>query len=50
MDFESLCKDRRFFMAVAAATNYTWDETEQNMSILASLEDLMTSLESALSQ
>lgn len=31
-DFEALCGDRRFYTAMAASINYTWDSTESLIS------------------
>lgn len=50
MDFATLCQNRRFYMAIAAATNYTWDEIAQSMRILASLEELAARVEGVLSE
>lgn len=48
MDFQSLCKDRRFFNAVSAAANYTWDVVAANILLAGELEVLKTRIESEL--
>ena len=48
MDFDELCEDRRFYMAIAAATNYAWDEIERNMRVIKSVERLAAILEREL--
>jgi len=50
MDFATLCKDRRFYMAVAAATNYSWDEVDLSSTTLSALEDLVEMLDHELSR
>lgn len=48
MDFQSLCKDRRFFNAVSAAANYTWDVVAANILLAGEMEVLKTRIESEL--
>lgn len=43
-DFEELCKDRRFLLAVTAATNYSWNQIERSLAILKIVEDLERNL------
>lgn len=50
MDFDALCEDRRFQMAVAAITNYSWDVISQSKAMLDSLDELLVSIESELEQ
>lgn len=48
MDFQSLCKDRRFFNAVSAAANYTWDVVAANIMLAGEMEVLKTRIESEI--
>lgn len=48
MDFQSLCEDPRFFNAISAAVNYTWDVIAANILLAGDMEDLKTMIESEL--
>ena len=48
MDFQEVCKDRRFFNAVAAAANYTWDVVASNIHLAGEMEALKARIESEL--
>ena len=48
MDFPSLCEDRRFFNAVSAAVNYTWDVVAANILLIRQMHVLKTTIESEL--
>lgn len=50
MDLELLCHDQRFFTAVAAVRNYTFDVIAQNQSVLAEIEKLGNLLQEELSE
>lgn len=48
MDFQSLCEDRRFFNAVSAAVNYSWDVVAANIWLAGEMDELKTRIESEL--
>ncbi len=45
MDLDELCSDRRFYNAIAAATNYSWDQIERSMRVTEEIERLVDILE-----
>jgi hypothetical protein len=45
IDLDELCSDRRFYLAIAAATNYTWDAIERSIRVTESVERLADFLE-----
>ena len=48
MDFQALCRDRRFFNAISAAVNYTWDVVASNTRLVGEMQSLKSELESEL--
>jgi len=50
MNFESLCEDERFYMAVGTVRNYTFDVIAQNQRVLAEIVKLSNLLSQALTQ
>lgn len=49
-DFEVLCNDRRFYTAMAASLNYTWDSTESHSAWMDRLSKVKTEVEAELAR
>ena len=49
-DFETLCDDRRFYTAMAASLNYTWDSTESLISWMNRLSQAKSEVEAELAR
>ena len=49
-DFETLCDDRRFYTAMAAGLNYTWDSTESHISWMNRLSQAKLEVEAELAR